>query len=328
MFSRLGTTVHRFRWAVLGLGLAFMAFAGIWGTQVIPSLVGGGFDDPASDSARADRALAAGLGAQGADVVALYTSPSASVDDPAVRAAVTAALAKLARRDDQVASVASYYSTRSPSFVSSNRRSSFAVVGLRGSDDQRQKTYERIKGDFAADGVQLRLGGTVPATIAISSQVERDIQRAETLSFPLLLVLLLVIFGGLVAASLPLALGGFAILGAFTVLRLLTGVTDVSIFALNVVTLLGLGLAIDYALFMVSRFREELASPASTRAGPDAVRAALVATMATAGRTVAFSGPLRRLHERIGFSEAGTPAGPGEPGQDQRQEPAPAGTTI
>jgi uncharacterized membrane protein YdfJ with MMPL/SSD domain len=284
MFSRLGGAMFRFRWSVLALGIAFMAFAGIWGTQVIPSLVGGGFEDPASDSVKATERLAADLGPQDADVVALYTTRSGTVDDPAVRAAITQALARLP--GDQVASVASAWSTGSDSFVSADRRSTFAVVALRGDDAQREATYERIHGLFAADGLDVELGGAVPATIAISDQVERDIQRAEMLSFPLLLVLLLVIFGGLVAASLPLAVGGFAILGAFTVLRLLTGVTDISIFALNVVTLLGLGLAIDYALFMVSRFREELGQGS----GPEAVRAALVRTMGTAGRTVAFSG--------------------------------------
>jgi RND superfamily putative drug exporter len=285
MFSRLGTTVFRLRWPVLAFGLAFMVFAGVWGTQVIPSLVGGGFDDPASDSVKAAERLATGIGGQDADVVALYTTRSGTVDDPAVRRAVTGALAALPA--GKVASVTSYWSTGSGAFVSADRRATFAVVGLRGDDDQREATYDQIKGLFAADGLDVELGGAVPATSAISGQVERDIQRAEMLSFPLLLVLLLVVFGGLVAASLPLAVGGFAILGAFTVLRLLSGFTDISIFALNVVTLLGLGLAIDYALFMVSRFREELAA---TGEGPDAVAAALARTMGTAGRTVAFSG--------------------------------------
>ena len=119
------------------------------------------------------------------------------------------------------------------------------------------------------------------------AQVAGDIARAETLSSPLLLVLLVMVFGALAAAGMPLLVGGLAILGAFTALRLLSMVTDVSVFAINLVTMLGLGLAIDYALFIVSRFREELAAQPP---GPQRVEDALAGTVATAGRTVAFSG--------------------------------------
>src|SRR6202042_128428 len=114
-------------------------------------------------------------------------------------------------------------------------------------------------------------------------QVTSDIGRAEGISMPLLLILLLVIFGSLAAASLPLAIGGIGILGSFAALRLLTLVTDVSIYSINITTILGLGLAIDYGLFMVSRFREEL-----TR--QDTTADAVAATVATAGRTIAVSG--------------------------------------
>src|SRR5207248_518582 len=116
-----------------------------------------------------------------------------------------------------------------------------------------------------------------------SKRSAADVQRAEELSMPVLLVLLLVIFGSLVAAAWPLVIGAVAILGAFVVTRLLTSVTEVSVFAVNIITLIGLGLSIDYSLFVVSRFREEL------RAGHDK-RAAVVRTMTTAGRTVAVSG--------------------------------------
>ena len=118
---------------------------------------------------------------------------------------------------------------------------------------------------------------------AINKQVTSDIGRAEGISMPVLLILLLVIFGSLAAASLPLAIGGIGILGSFAALRLLTLVTDVSIYSINITTILGLGLAIDYGLFMVSRFREEL-----TR--QDTTADAVAATVATAGRTIAVSG--------------------------------------
>ena len=123
----------------------------------------------------------------------------------------------------------------------------------------------------------------IPTEEAINKQVTGDISRAETLSHAVLLILLLVIFGSLAAASLPLAIGGIAILGSFTALRLLTLGTAVSIYSINITTILGLGLAIDYGLFMVGRFREELGRQ-------DSVEAAVARTMATAGRTVAVSG--------------------------------------
>src|SRR5207244_2939099 len=114
-------------------------------------------------------------------------------------------------------------------------------------------------------GLTVQLGGNIPASDAISTQVPKDIEHAELLTFPAVAILLVIIFGGLVAASLPLAIGGIAILGAFTTLRLLISFTHVSIFAANVVTIIGLGLAIDYALFIVTRFREELPKHATTQ---------------------------------------------------------------
>ena len=132
-------------------------------------------------------------------------------------------------------------------------------------------------------GVTTLRGGPVPVFVDINTQVSEDIAKAESLSIPLLVILLILVFGSLVAGSLPLAVGLVSILGAFTALRALSLFGDVSIFSVNIVTMLGLGLAIDYSLFVVSRFREEL------RAG-SSVEDAVARTVATAGRTVAFSG--------------------------------------
>ena len=132
-------------------------------------------------------------------------------------------------------------------------------------------------------GLTVTAGGQSATEAELNTQISEDLARAESLSLPILLVLLVVVFGSVVAAGLPLGIGIVAVLGSFTVLRLLTLVTDVSVFAINIITLLGLGLAIDYALFVVSRFREEIRRD---RPVPDA----LARTMATAGRTVAFSG--------------------------------------
>jgi RND superfamily putative drug exporter len=219
--------------------------------------------------------------------VVLYRSATMTVTDPAYRQAVTTALNSLPGAD--VAKVATYWSTGSPSLVSTDRHSTYAVLQLTGADDAaRHQTYDAIKNDLnpatlAADGVTARVGGNVAMEVAINNEVTADIAKAEGFSMPVLLILLLVIFGSLAAASLPVAIGGVAILGSFTVLRLLTMATTVSIYSVNITTILGLGLGIDYGLFMVTRFREELHRQPT-------VEQAVARTVATAGRTVAVSG--------------------------------------
>jgi uncharacterized membrane protein YdfJ with MMPL/SSD domain len=283
MYEALGGLAYRRRWLVLAGAAAFFAFAIVWGTGVFGVLSGGGFDDPKSDSYRGQQLLEQRFGRDGADVVALYTSKDRTVDDAAVRAAIGRTLTALPA--DKVASVTTYYSTHSARFVSPDRHSTYALIGLRGSTaDVRETQLKAIRDGLAVPGLQTRLGGSTAIAADIAGQVSKDIGRAEGFSMPIVLLLMLFIFGSLAAASLPLAIGGLAILGAFTMLRVLTLFTDVSIFSVNIVTLLGLGLAIDYALFIVSRFREEL-----PKAEGD-VEAALRATMTTAGRTVAFSG--------------------------------------
>ena len=286
MFESLGRSVFRRRRVVLAAAGVLAVVAALWGTGVFGSLAGGGFDDPDSDSARAAEQAARAFGRHQPDVVVLYSSPTLTVDDPAFWTAAQRTLAALPTR--YVAKVTSYWDTRAPQLVSADRHATYAVLELTGADgDARQDALEQIQDRLAAPGLTTRVGGAVAVGRDGDAQVARDLARAETLSLPLLLVLLVVVFGALAAAGMPLLVGGLAILGAFTTLRLLSMVTDVSVFAINLVTMLGLGLAIDYALFVVSRFREELAAQPP---GPQRVEDALAATVATAGRTVAFSG--------------------------------------
>ncbi len=282
MFSALGRRTYRRRRAVVALGVLFLLLAGLWGTGVFGKLVGGGFEDPQSESARASAELVEAFGREGADVVVLYRSSDRTVDDPTYRRDVEAALEGLPA--GSVTSTATFWSTGAPSFVSQDRRSTFAVLGLPGRDDEAlEQAYAVVADELDAAGLETYVGGAVAGEVTTNEQVGEDIARAEILSLPVLAVLLVVVFGGLVAAGLPLLVGVFSVLGAFLVLNVLSYATDLSIFALNIVTLLGLGLAIDYSLFMVARFREELAAGRSV---PDAVEQ----TVATAGRTVAFSG--------------------------------------
>ena len=293
MFARLGATVHDSRRAVLVLAALVVVVAAVIGTSVFGRLVDGGFEDPGSESQRAIAAAEQAFGRTDGDVLAVYRSDALAVTDPAFAASVTAVLDDLPAQD--VAAVTSYWSTGSPSLVSADGRSTLVVLQLAGATElERAEAYDRVRDALVPSGdVQVLRGGAVPTGADIGEQVEADIVRAETLSFPVLLALLVVVFGGLVAAGLPLLIGTVAVLGSFLSLRLLTELTDVSVFAINIVTMLGLGLAIDYALFVVSRFREELAErprsqdPVRERA---ALRGAVVATMDTAGRTVAVSG--------------------------------------
>src|SRR5215468_6699097 len=286
MFEALGRLMFRRRWWVLAAAGVFVVAAAVWGTGVFGSVGGAGFEVPGSDSARAAEQATRVFGRHQADVVVLYSSPTLTVDDAAFRTSAQRTLAALPSR--YVAKVTSYWNTGAPQLVSAGRHATYAVLELAGADgDARQHALAQIEGGLAAPGLTTRVGGQVAIDHDINTQVAADIARAESLSMPLLLVLLVVVFGALAAAGMPLLVGGLAILGAFTALRLITTVTDVSVFAINLVTMLGLGLAIDYALFIVSRFREELAARPT---GPQRVEDALARTVATAGRTVCFSG--------------------------------------
>ncbi|MFI7574993.1 MMPL family transporter [Micromonospora sp. NPDC049497] len=283
MFAWWGRVVVRFRWAVLAAALVLVAVGATWGAGVFGQLTGGGFDDPASESSRAAERITAELGPQGADLVVLWSSDATTVDQPAFRDPVAATVAGLRGRAE-VTSVVTWYDTPAPGLVSADRRATYAAVQLRASDeDGKAEAYEALRPALDAPGLRTEVGGTVAFLHEANTRTTEDITRAEILSMPVLLVLLVLIFGGLVAAATPLLVGGLAILGALVAVRLVNLVTDVSIFAINIITLIGLGMAVDYALFVVSRFREELA------AGHDTA-AAIRRTMATAGRTVLVSG--------------------------------------
>jgi trehalose monomycolate/heme transporter len=280
MFAWWGRAMVRARWLVLVGGLLVALVGGLWGTGVFGVMAGVGFDDPASESYRTSQRLTAELGARPTDVIVVWSSATATVDDPAFRQAVTGALAKVDGRAE-VADVFSYYGTGSPAFVSTDRHATYAVLTL--TETRSAELFAAVEPDLAAAGLTTEVTGPAAVTAGVSEQVSKDIARAETFSMPILLILLFLVFGSLVAAGTPLLVGGLAILGAFTATRILAMFTDVSVFALNVITLIGLGMAIDYALFVVSRFREELRAGRSTH---DAV----VRTVDTAGRTVVVSG--------------------------------------
>lgn len=279
MFESAGHFVYRGRWTLLALTLALTVLVVPLGLELFGRMADGGFEDPRADSTTSARWNDDWYGGHAPDVVVLYRHPTVKVRDLRYKRAVHDSLRALPGR--HVRAMVTYWTSRSKKMVSEDGHATYAVITLKGDE---QRAYAAVAARLRdVDNLRVSVGGAVPLLKELNDQTAADLARAEAISMPVLLVLLVVVFGSLVAAGLPLVVGLLAVLGALVLLRLLTEVTEVSVFSLNVVTMLGLGLAIDYSLFVLKAFREAVADGASTEQ-------AVVRTMATAGRTVAFSG--------------------------------------
>jgi RND superfamily putative drug exporter len=268
---------------LVGTAVFFLVAAGLGG-GVASRLSSGGFEDPSSESSRAGDAIEREFGEQQPDLILLVTSKRGTVDDPEVAAAGSAITARLGS-ERGVARAISYWDLGSPPPLrSADGRQALVIAALRGDEDAVHDTAEELSPRYSGSRgpVTVRVGGFAEVFRQVNTQVEEDLLRAELLAFPIVLLLTVLVFGSVVAAGLPLLVGILAIVGTFLVLLVLSSLTQVSIFSLNLTTGLGLGLAIDYSLFVVSRYREEL------RAGRDPHKA-VVRTVQTAGKTVAFS---------------------------------------
>ncbi len=288
MLDRWSRILVRRPLAVLLAGIVLALGAGAYGAGVFDSLSQGGFDDPDSESSQALTRQRDALGNQGVDVVAIYSSDDLTADDPEFRASVDAVLGDLP--EGTTTRVVPWYAEGAgPDLVSTDGHAAQVLISLAGeSQDDYLTAYDELAPELEAEGLETNLAGAFAIYDDVNERTEQDLQRAETVSLPVVAVLAVLIFGSLVAASMPVLVGGLAVVGALAVVRLITEFTEVSIFSVNVITLLGMGLAIDYALFVVSRFREELARLPED--DPTAVGTALTTTMHTAGRTVLFSG--------------------------------------
>src|SRR5271156_772645 len=262
-----------------------MVAAGIFGIPVAESLSASGFQDPTSESARATKILTDKFGQGDVQLLFIVSAPD-GVAGTAARAVGTEIADQLSR-SAHVASVTSAWTAppaAAASLVSKDGKSGLIVAGIGGGETNAQKYADALSEQFARDrnGVTVRAGGVAMVNAQITEQAQRDVLLMEAIAIPLSFIVLVWVFGGVFTAALPIAIGGMSILGSLAVLRLIAFTTDVSIFALNLSTALGLALAIDYTLLIVSRFRDEIASGATRND-------ALVHTMATAGRTVLFS---------------------------------------
>lgn len=272
---------------VLVVAALVMVAAGMFGIPVAKSLSAGGFQDPTSESARAT-ALLSDKFARGDMqlVISIADDSAAGANSPAARAVGTDIAAKL-KASPYVTEVSSAWTVPPPAaatLISKDGKTGLILAGITGGESGAQKHAKELTDQLVhdRDGVTVRAGGEAMIYVQINGQSEKDLLMMESIAIPLSFLVLVWVFGGLLAAALPLAVGGFAILGSLAVLRGFTMVTDVSIFALNLTVAMGLALAIDYTLLIVSRYRDELADGAD----PDR---ALVRTMVTAGRTVLFS---------------------------------------
>ena len=285
MFERLGAAVYRRRRLVFIAALIGIVFLAVFGFRVLPKLDSGGFNDPGSDSAAVTQILQTEFDSPDADLVVALKG-AVPADDPSFAAMGKSLTTKLAAIGG-VKRVTSYWLTPSPSLTSSDGNGAVLLVTYEPSSTVAASDItDEVKQVVAAvdlGATQVYLGGSSVVSQAITGQISSDLARSEAIAIPLTTILLLIVFGSLVAAGMPVLVGLASIFGSFFILYLLTYQTDVSVFALNLVTGLGLGLGIDYSLLVVSRFREELASGRE-------VGAAVARTVASAGRTVVFSG--------------------------------------
>ncbi|WP_068273481.1 MMPL family transporter [Aldersonia kunmingensis] len=286
MFATLGRVVYRRRHLVIAILLAVVAIGGLFGRDLADHLSQEGWFDDTSESAIAARLADNTFGRDtDADVIVLYTTPDGTtVDDPAITERMRAHFAKLrAEYPDQIQKIDSYWDGALTSgFADESGRHAFASIGLRGEGTATVDNFEAIEDALAVDGMTVQLAGLQPIVDQINEGMQSDIHRAELIALPLVAILLFFVFGGVVAALLPVLIGVMTILGAQGIMRVIAAGIEVNAFASAVVTLVSLGLAIDYGLFTVTRFREEIAAGRS-------VEQAVVTTVERAGRTVVFS---------------------------------------
>ena len=270
---------------IIAIALLVMAGAAVFGIPVANDLSPGGFDDPTADSAQAAHLIADRFH-QGDTQMLITVSSSGGAQGGAARAVGTDIVARL-HDSPYVTQVVSPWTappSAAQSLVSKDGNTGLIVAGITGGEKGAQQHAETLSTELVhdRDGVTVRAGGDAIAGTQITHQTQNDLKLMESIAIPLSFVVLVWVFGGVVAAALPLAVGGFAIFGSMAAMRALTFATDISIFALNLSIAMGLALAIDYTLLILSRFRDELAD------GADCDEA-LRRTMATAGRTVLFS---------------------------------------
>src|SRR3989441_1743639 len=288
MFDRWGRFVYRRRWATLIVSavLLGLSVAGIITGGTLAGNGGFGANLAAGQAAKLiSREIQPGQAVTGSSMELIFSSDTLNATDPAFQSAVESALAPL-RADSRVTAIDSPYTVPAiaqSSYLSKDSRKALVIVHFRDASLTAQGYVNRVVAEIRPGPLKVLATGQVPINLAFNTTLEQDLQRAEYVALPVTLLLLVLIFASIVAALLPISVGVLAIVGGVGGTLFLARFTDVSQYAINVVPLIGLGVAIDYSLFVVNRFRDELAAGSSREE-------ALSKTMATAGRAITFSG--------------------------------------
>ncbi|MFI2029023.1 MMPL family transporter [Streptomyces buecherae] len=283
MFNKLAALATGRRKLVLILCLLFCVVAGGLGGSVSSKLSSGGYEVPDAESTKASKALTDRFGTGEPNLVLLVRTPQGA--DQAQTARKGAELTRKLGDEPGVQSAGSYWTLgKDPSLRSEKSDSALVLAHLEGDEDEVEDNLEKLLPHYedGFEGLDVLFGGRAEAYRELNVQTQDDLLLAETIALPITLILLILVFRGVIAALLPLALGIVSIIGAMLVLQILVSFTDVSVFAMNMTTGLGLGLGIDYSLFVVSRYREELGKGAT-------VEEAVATSVKTAGRTVLYS---------------------------------------
>lgn len=285
MFSRWGAFVHRRRRFVLLVMILVAAAAAPLAAGTSAQLSSGGWLDRNSESAQVSRRLQSEFGGGQSAYLALFRSdaPGADARGAEFQAAIASTLAPLAG-DSRISGVTGYAQTHDDRFVSLAGDATYVVIGLNMTDDKSVEAVDSIEALLAPPaGYSVALTGFGPIQKDSAALSEKDLVRAETVSLPIAALVLILVFASIVAAGMPLVVAGLAIPTSLAIINLVARQTEMSIYVLNIATMLGLALAIDYSLFITSRFREELAKGRTTEQ-------AVTIAVATAGKAVVFSG--------------------------------------
>jgi RND superfamily putative drug exporter len=285
MFARWGALVYRFRRFVVVFSILLAIASLSLASQASSELSSGGWLDNSSESAGVQRRLDEEFGAGKGSLIALFRSDEAGADarSPEFQAAIATTLADLAA-DERVTGVVGYAETGDDRFISTAGDAAYVVVQLGISNEESVDQVDALREEIQPPaGYMYQLTGYGPLTVESAEQSEKDLQRAELVSLPIAAVVLLLVFGAVLAAGTPLFVAGLAIPASLALIYLVATQVEMSIYVLNIATMLGLALAIDYSLFITSRFKEELRHG---RTVADAVQR----SVATAGKAVAFSG--------------------------------------
>lgn len=281
MFYHLGLFACRYRWAIIAAWAFALAFGLSLAPRVGSVLQAGGFSNARSEGSQGVGLLHQELGTSLSALTVVFTSTHLAAQDPQFLREMERVLDSL-RNHPKVSEIYTYADTGNPHLIAPSGHTTYAVVGLDAPIAPAQRLLPELKALLPASSLQVFVTGGPAAYADVELVSHRDLQRAEQVSFPLALVALVLVFGGVVAGGIPILVGGISVLVTLALVFLLAQVTDMSIFVQNIATMLGLGISIDYALLMVSRFREELPGAA--------LEQAIARTMATAGKAVFFSG--------------------------------------